>query len=87
MVIFGISAMGLAPPPEAIAAHGPFQSVSISKLFIAGFVPGVIMAGGLLVMNYIRCRMRGFRGSAAPLSARNVARACYQASGRCSPRS
>ncbi|MGP9804882.1 TRAP transporter large permease [Paracoccus sp. NSM] len=78
LVIFGISAMGMQPPPEAIAAHGSFQSVSISKLFIAGFLPGVVMAGGLLTMNYIRCRMRGFHGSAETLSPRRIALACYR---------
>lgn len=78
LVIFGISAMGMQPPPEAVSAHGSFQSVSISKLFIAGFLPGVVMAGGLLVMNYIRCRMRGFHGSAEKLSARKIALACYR---------
>ncbi|WP_299844465.1 TRAP transporter large permease [uncultured Paracoccus sp.] len=78
MVIYGISAMGLQPDPAAIEAHGQFQSVSISKLFIAGFLPGVVMAGGLLIMNYIRCRMRGFHGSAEPLSLRKVACACYK---------
>lgn len=78
MVIFGISAMGMQPPPAAVEAHGVFQSVSISKLFIAGFLPGVVMAGGLLTMNYIRCRMRGFHGSSEPLSLRKVMCACYQ---------
>lgn len=78
MVIFGISAMGIAPAPEAVEAHGQFQSVSISKLFIAGFLPGVVMAGGLLIMNYIRCRMQGFRGSAESLSLRKFFCACYQ---------
>ncbi|WCR11103.1 TRAP transporter large permease [Paracoccus stylophorae] len=78
MVIYGISAMGLQAPPEAVEAHGVFQSVSISKLFIAGFFPGVVMAGGLLVMNYVRCRMRGFHGSSEPLSLHKVACACYQ---------
>ncbi|AUH32088.1 TRAP transporter large permease [Paracoccus tegillarcae] len=78
MVIYGISAMGLQAPPEAVEAHGVFQSVSISKLFIAGFFPGVVMAGGLLIMNYIRCRMRGFHGSAEALSLHKVACACYQ---------
>lgn len=78
MVIFGISAMGIMPAPEAIEAHGTFQSVSISKLFIAGFLPGVVMAGGLLIMNYVRCRMQGFRGSAEPLSPRKFFCACYQ---------
>ena len=78
MVIFGISAMGLQPDPAAIEAHGQFQTVSISKLFIAGFLPGVVMAGGLLIMNYIRCRLRGFHGSTEPLSLRKVATACYK---------
>lgn len=78
MVIFGISAMGIAPDPQAIESFGPFQSVSISKLFIAGFIPGCIMAGGLLIMNYIRCRARGFHGSAEPLSLRNFLCACYK---------
>ncbi|PHQ69632.1 MAG: C4-dicarboxylate ABC transporter permease [Paracoccus sp.] len=77
MVIYGISAMGMQPPPEAIEAHGAFQSVSISKLFIAGFLPGVVMAGGLLTMNYIRCRMRGFHGSSEPLSVGKILSACY----------
>ena len=78
MVIYGISAMGLQAPPEAVEAHGVFQSVSISKLFIAGFLPGVVMAGGLLTMNYIRCRMRGFHGSAEPLSLHKIGLACFQ---------
>lgn len=78
MVIFGISAMGMQPPVAAVEAHGTFQSVSIGKMFIAGFFPGLVMAGGLLIMNYIRCRMRGFRGSDEPLSARNVASASYR---------
>lgn len=77
MVIYGISAMGLQPPPEAVEQYGAFQTVSISKLFIAGFLPGCVMAGGLLTMNYIRCRMRGFHGSAEPLSTRKILDALY----------
>lgn len=78
MVIFGISAMGMQPPAAAVELHGTFQSVSISKMFIAGFLPGVVMAGGLLIMNYIRCRLRGFHGSDESLSLRKVMCACYQ---------
>ncbi|MCL3881485.1 TRAP transporter large permease [Marivita sp. GX14005] len=64
MVIFGIAALGMAPPAEAIAEHGTFQSVSISKLFIAGFVPAFLIASSLLFMNYLLSKKRGYSGSA-----------------------
>ncbi len=62
MVIFGISALGMAPPPEAIEKFGQFDSLSIPKLFMAGFIPGLVMATGLLVMNYVISRKKGYRG-------------------------
>lgn len=62
MVIFGISGMGLQPPPEAVALHGSFQTLSIPKLFIAGVVPGIVMASFLLLVNYVISRKRGYRG-------------------------
>lgn len=62
MVIFGISALGMAPPAEAIAKHGEFASLSIPKLFIAGVIPGLVMATGLLTINYFISHRRGYRG-------------------------
>lgn len=62
MVIFGISALGLAPPPEAIAKFGAFESLSIPKLFVAGVIPGLIMAISLIVINYMISKKRGYRG-------------------------
>jgi C4-dicarboxylate transporter DctM subunit len=62
MVIFGISALGLAPPAEAIAKFGEFESLSIPKLFVAGVVPGLIMALSLMTMNYMISKKRGYRG-------------------------
>jgi C4-dicarboxylate transporter DctM subunit len=63
MVIFGIAALGLQPPPEAVEKYGVFQSVSIPKLFIAGVLPGLTMAGSLLIMNYVLFRRRGYHGA------------------------
>ena len=62
MVIFGIAALGLAPPPEAVEKYGEFASLSIPKLFIAGVLPGVVMASSLLVMNYFISKKAGYRG-------------------------
>lgn len=77
MVIFGISAMGMQAPPEAVAEFGSFQTVSIGKLFIAGFFPGLIMAGSLLTLNYIRCRRAGYHGADEKLSLRKIGSAVY----------
>ncbi|EGU49774.1 TRAP-T family transporter large inner membrane subunit DctM [Vibrio nigripulchritudo ATCC 27043] len=62
LVIFGISSMGLMPPPEAIAEHGTFSTVSIPKLFVAGVLPGLIMALSLMATNYLIAKKRGYKG-------------------------
>ncbi|MDO4636913.1 MAG: TRAP transporter large permease [Lautropia sp.] len=62
MVIFGVSAMGLQVPEEAIELHGDFASVSIPKLFVAGVIPGIVMAAALMLMNYLISRRRGYKG-------------------------
>lgn len=72
MVIFGLAALGMAAPPEAIEKFGTFQSVSISKLFIAGFIPAFVVAGSLMLMNYFLSRRHGYTGSGENWSARNV---------------
>ncbi len=63
MVIFGISALGMTVPVEAIAQHGDFQSVSIPKLFIAGVLPGMVISVSLIIMNYVRCKRAGYMGT------------------------
>ncbi|WP_193140824.1 MULTISPECIES: TRAP transporter large permease [unclassified Meridianimarinicoccus] len=72
MVIFGIAALGMMAPPEAVEKFGTFQTVSISKLFIAGFIPAFVIAGSLLTMNWILCKKHGYTGSAEGWSARNI---------------
>ncbi len=72
LVIFGISALGMLPPPEAVEKFGTFQSVSIPVLFIAGFIPAFVIAGSLLVMNFILSRKHGYTGNSDGWSARNI---------------
>nr|WP_300309162.1 TRAP transporter large permease [Halomonas sp.] len=72
MVIFGISGMGLQPPAEAIAEHGTFQTLSIPKLFIAGIVPGMVIAACLLSVNYVISKRRGYRGLSDRWSAETI---------------
>ncbi len=77
MVIFGISALGLQPPPEAVEKFGVFQSVSIPKLFIAGFFPGLVVSISLLIMNYFLCKRLGYKGSGEGWSFRAMGCALY----------
>lgn len=62
MVIFGIAALGMEPPPEAVEKFGTFASLSIPKLFVAGVMPGLVMAASLLMMNYFISKKSGYRG-------------------------
>ena len=62
MVICGIAALGMQPPPEAVEKFGSFASMSIPKLFIAGVIPGSVMAGSLLLMNYFISKKNGYKG-------------------------
>lgn len=72
MVIFGIAALGMAPPPEAVEKFGEFASLSIPKLFVAGVFPGLMMAASLLVMNYFLSKKSGYRGLSENWSGKDV---------------
>ncbi|WP_424934603.1 TRAP transporter large permease [Amaricoccus macauensis] len=72
LIIYGIAAIGMPPPPEAVAEHGNFQTVSIPKLFIAGFMPAFLIAGSLLIMNYLLSKKHDYKGSAEGWSARQI---------------
>lgn len=65
MVIFGISGMGMQAPAAAVAKFGEFQSLSIPKLFLAGFLPALLVASGILFANYFRSKKRGYVGISA----------------------
>lgn len=74
MVIFGISGMGMQAPPEAVAKFGDFQSLSIPKLFIAGFFPAFLVATSVLIINYYRSKKRGYTGISDNWSAAEMGR-------------
>ncbi len=72
MVIFGIAALGMEPPAEAVEKFGAFASLSIPKLFVAGVMPGLVMAGSLLLMNYFISRKSGYKGLSENWSGKDV---------------
>lgn len=42
----------LVPPSIAMIIYGVIANESIAKLFIAGFIPGVLITLALMAMNY-----------------------------------
>ena len=46
----------IIPPSIPMVIYGVTGQVSISKMFMAGFIPGIIVALSLCVVHYMRCR-------------------------------
>ncbi len=51
----------IIPPSIPMVIYGVTASQSISKLFLAGVIPGTILAVSLLTINYIRAKRLGYR--------------------------
>lgn len=50
----------LVPPSIAMIIYGVIANESIAKLFVAGFVPGVLVTIALMIMNYFISKKRGY---------------------------
>lgn len=50
----------LVPPSIAMIIYGVIANESIAKLFIAGFIPGVLVTMALMFMNYLVAKKRGY---------------------------
>ncbi|MBI5751746.1 MAG: TRAP transporter large permease subunit [Hydrogenophilales bacterium] len=60
-VIATSGGMGILIPPSIVMViYGVSTSESIGRLFIAGIVPGILMALALLVVTYVVARMKKF---------------------------
>jgi len=52
----------IIPPSIAFIIYGNITSVSVSALFVAGIIPGIITGMGTIIVAYIISRKRGYRG-------------------------
>ena len=50
----------LVPPSIAMIIYGVIANESIAKLFVAGFVPGILVTIALMIMNYYVSKKRGY---------------------------
>jgi len=53
----------IIPPSIAFIIYGNITSVSVSALFVAGIVPGLLTGAGTVLVAYLVSRNRGYRGA------------------------
>lgn len=66
----------LIPPSTVFIMYAVFAEESVGKLYMAGLIPGIILASLFMIVIYMLCRMRpafGPRGARAPWKERFVA--------------
>jgi len=65
----------IIPPSIAFIIYGNITSVSVSALFVAGIVPGLITGLGTVLVAYLISRRRGYRGLEVMGSVREILQA------------
>lgn len=70
--------LGIIVPPSLIfIIYGVITSTSVGDLFLAGIVPGLLMAGLMCVAVYVECRRSGIGPAAGRFDLREVGRATW----------
>lgn len=53
----------IIPPSIAFIIYGNITSVSVSALFVAGIIPGLLTGAGTVLVAYLVSKRRGYRGA------------------------
>ena len=62
----------IIPPSIAFIIYGNITSVSVSALFVAGIIPGLLTGAGTILVAYLVSRKRGYRGLEKRGSAKEI---------------
>ncbi len=65
----------IIPPSIAFIIYGNITSVSVSALFVAGIIPGLLTGAGTILVAYLISRKRGYRGLERRGSPREILKA------------
>jgi tripartite ATP-independent transporter DctM subunit len=75
-VIQAGSSLGiLVPPSVVLVLYAMIARQPVGQLWLAGVVPGLMMAGMFILYIYIRCRLNPSLGPVLPIEERDVSRA------------
>lgn len=53
----------IIPPSISMIIYGVITETSIAKLFMAGFMPGIMIGITLMIVSYVLCRKKGYQGA------------------------
>lgn len=74
LIACGGSIGPIIPPSIPLLLYGTMANVSVGKLFIGGFIPGIIMGVGLMIFSYIVGKKRHYVGREKKASREEILR-------------
>lgn len=72
LIACGGSIGPIIPPSIPLLLYGTMAGVSVGKLFIGGFIPGIIMGVGLMIYSYIIGKKRHYVGRETRATLREI---------------
>lgn len=69
----------IIPPSISMVIYGVSTSTSISSLFMAGFLPGILIGFSLIVVSYLYCKKQGWKGDERKYTAKEKLAAIWDA--------
>lgn len=69
----------IIPPSNPMIVYAVSGDVSIGRLFLAGFIPGLMLAVSMMIPIYVISKKRGYRGNERRATGREMLKAVWQA--------